>query len=81
MEFQMVSNQVDALTFIQSFLKIPRVWHEALWFGKSLHDKTKQTTLLHRWIENYFGVKQGLISSPLHTTRTNYFHLIVFNFF
>jgi len=41
----MVSNQVDALKFIQSFLKIPRVWHEAPWFGKSLHDKTKQNKL------------------------------------
>jgi hypothetical protein len=66
MESQMVSNQVDALTFIQSFLKIPRVWHETLWFGKSLHDKTKQTTLLHRWIENYFGKARFNLISIAH---------------
>jgi hypothetical protein len=49
MESQMVSNQVDAPSFIQSFLKIPTMWHEAPWFGKYLLDKTKQTTFIDRF--------------------------------
>jgi hypothetical protein len=35
----MVSNQVGAPLVIESFPKIPRVQHEAPWFGRSQPDK------------------------------------------
>jgi aryl-phospho-beta-D-glucosidase BglC (GH1 family) len=41
--------QSQCTLLIKSFLNILRAWHETLWwFGRSQHDKTKQTTLLHR---------------------------------
>jgi len=45
---QRVSNQVDAPLLTEGFLKIPRAWHEAPWFGRSQCDKIKQTTLPQR---------------------------------
>ncbi len=43
-----ILNKVSAPVLIESFPKLPRVWHEAPWFGKSQHDKIKQNVLLHR---------------------------------
>jgi len=40
---QIVSNQVGAPLFIESFLKIPSTKHEVSWFGRPKHDKQKET--------------------------------------
>jgi len=41
---QIVSNQVGAPLFIESFLKISSTKHEvSSWFGRSKHDRQKET--------------------------------------
>jgi hypothetical protein len=49
----MVSNQVVAPLLTESFPKIPRARHEAPWFQKSQHDKTKQKKQPNLDIEDY----------------------------
>jgi hypothetical protein len=39
-----LQNRVDALLLIKGFPTIPRIRQEAMWFGRSQHDKQNKQT-------------------------------------
>jgi len=55
---RIVSNQVGAPLFSESFLKIPSTKHEVSWFGRSQHDKQNKTINKIKFLKNYILKKK-----------------------